>query len=1748
MKKILGLFLAVSMLFNFVLPLSVYAKTGETYYFSADDFSDNPGSWVVVEPQLNSTFNVLRGLTANGETAPAVASFTVKEDGAFTLWVRSSDTTGGTRNFKAGFDGKLFSTMLGKNGKNGWAWEKAGTVSLEKGTHSLYVSDVTKYYARAEAFAISSEEGFVPPEDPNEIKKGLKDKRAKIVKTPASALDVELTEIKVEEVKAEVKPEEITVAPDDPERTPSAYTLKADKNYFNISPENLENIDTFLVTDTLSQLAGPYFHGGGKKDQEGIMTLTVPKTGIYTVWARTKDVPSNSGSRHFTVSVDGTTLPSLVGVHGKDGWEWEKAGKIELTAGEHNLSVKHTGAYGRLDMLLVTDDNDFTPPWENAILADWLKNNRYDASKVVIDTSSEQQRPDSEIAVRFNGEYMQFDVDPVLINDRTMVPLRAIFEALGATVSWNDETQTATGNRNSRVVSVSIGSNIARINGEQVEIDQSAVLINDRTLVPLRFVSEAYGATVTWDDATQTVSIVADSVPQAILLLPQNFSDLGTWVYEADYIRGNTLGESADVSTLDLKPATASFSIPKDGTYNVWINSKDYATNQPGTRFFHAEVDGVRSDVKFGAHGKEGFSWQKAGTYEFKAGAHKVSMIDTSAFYARCGGVFITDDLDYVPSDDKNEMLKVASGYDPFAEFYPESYPSWAKEAGEVIKSESIENDSYKLSFYQVNGPKGTFVQDEIYAKHNGQWVKIKDRTEETGYMLVSAHKSSYAGNDFDSNFNSHLFTQTILKDGQEMAVNLNTFYKAGVSSYLLASDFQKTEDGKIVLAYDNPYTTATTTYGFDDFVSYPKAELSATFKQDGAYSFLIYSGDGVTEEQFDTVTAPLMFVKHAVPKKDILFAETNMFTPMTTFHYTADNNVKTPGKMLTSGFVIEPEMVGQDFVYPSTSTYGITFRTVDELVRPQIMAPLFGTEGANRKAGETYRFAYRLVNDFNDWEETYMHIAEDMYNFSDLRTNYYTSLNDALYNTIDLLKDDYYGGWDAKGMGNYNMERKNLVSVSNPQAFGQVYLWTDDEEFLETRLIPAIAFSLTRGSYHMTVQGEGDAMYKSGTLGTVNAGFGANVYGGLYEMSQGRIPYLMQYALNESASDDLDSNIARYKYSENDVYKQAVIKQAEAYILDNPNTGEKRDKHFVNVFVYVDYIIMVDTFLNAYEFTGEQKYLDHAKEAAYLLATGTWTTGYQNDYATAEYEIESEKAYGRPLPADGAGFFWHGDHQWRPGNKLGEYTSSREMAKPESETVPGWLPARAGFGTEHARTPGMGSVITMNNWTGALLRLAEYTGEDYFKTMAHNAMIGRFGTYPGYYIDRYITHQMKPEYPYEGPDYTSIYWHHIPVFLGMLQDYIVNSAWERSNGKIDFESTFQSGYAYFSNYCYGHKPGRFYDEDGFYLWVDRGIIDTNGNVNLDYICGRKDGKLAIALMNEAQENLTETVTLGEKIEGGAGYSGKATLYDASGNKTEIDVVNGAFTVSVPVRSIQTVVLDIPSVKKPSWATDYTYSNALGETVSEHDNGKGYILQFNDDAYYAYVYTDEKAENTKSVTFEYTVDGKKENVVVDRWPFETIIKVEDVTKPISYTVTVTTADGEVKKTGGGTLKTLKQTGTAPEITLTNIKQPLKFDPFEMTCTYQGLGGGYFRLIISTDKFPFDVKESILKGLTVKGKLKGVNGNADIPFESTVAGNEMRADGNITLLVLPTENAPLKDYDNDKAQTHKFELTLYPEEQ
>lgn len=99
------------------------------------------------------------------------------------------------------------------------------------------------------------------------------------------------------------------------------------------------------------------------------------------------------------------------------------------------------------------------------------------------------------------------DTPPTVVDGRTLVPVRAIFEAIGATVTWDADTRTATGIRGDIIVSVQIDNTIAYVNGEPRVLDVPAQIINGRTMVPARFISESMGCDVTWYQPTQTVGV-----------------------------------------------------------------------------------------------------------------------------------------------------------------------------------------------------------------------------------------------------------------------------------------------------------------------------------------------------------------------------------------------------------------------------------------------------------------------------------------------------------------------------------------------------------------------------------------------------------------------------------------------------------------------------------------------------------------------------------------------------------------------------------------------------------------------------------------------------------------------------------------------------------------------------------------------------------------------------------------------------------------------------------------------------------------------------------------------------------------------------------------------------------------------------------------------------------------------------------------------------------------------------------------
>lgn len=112
------------------------------------------------------------------------------------------------------------------------------------------------------------------------------------------------------------------------------------------------------------------------------------------------------------------------------------------------------------------------------------------------------------ISVVVNGKQVSYDVIPIIKEGRTLVPLRAIAQSMDAQVQWNSQSQTISLTQGSKAINLIVGDNKAFVDNQQITLDVPATIVNGRTLVPARFISESLGAQVKWDQYSKTASIV----------------------------------------------------------------------------------------------------------------------------------------------------------------------------------------------------------------------------------------------------------------------------------------------------------------------------------------------------------------------------------------------------------------------------------------------------------------------------------------------------------------------------------------------------------------------------------------------------------------------------------------------------------------------------------------------------------------------------------------------------------------------------------------------------------------------------------------------------------------------------------------------------------------------------------------------------------------------------------------------------------------------------------------------------------------------------------------------------------------------------------------------------------------------------------------------------------------------------------------------------------------------------------------
>ena len=274
-------------------------------------------------------------------------------------------------------------------------------------------------------------------------------------------------------------------------------------------------------------------------------TITITPKVNYTVKGIAENGYTVSGAQTVTNEADSATITAVYAATGS------KSSGARGSTKRYTVSFNTNGG-NKITSQTVAKDNSVKEPTapikENFEFAGWYTDKelttKYDFTEKVTKsftlyakwTEQKQENGGSEDVVNNNsgnenkessntivltidehdalvyGTTKTNDVAPKVVNDRTMLPARFIAENLGATVEWDGEKQlvTITGKNEKQedvTILITIGSDYAKVNGEDVKLDSPAFVENDRTYTPIRFISENLGATVEWNETEQTVTI-----------------------------------------------------------------------------------------------------------------------------------------------------------------------------------------------------------------------------------------------------------------------------------------------------------------------------------------------------------------------------------------------------------------------------------------------------------------------------------------------------------------------------------------------------------------------------------------------------------------------------------------------------------------------------------------------------------------------------------------------------------------------------------------------------------------------------------------------------------------------------------------------------------------------------------------------------------------------------------------------------------------------------------------------------------------------------------------------------------------------------------------------------------------------------------------------------------------------------------------------------------------------------------------
>lgn len=202
---------------------------------------------------------------------------------------------------------------------------------------------------------------------------------------------------------------------------------------------------------------------------------------------------------------------------------------------------------------------------------------------LILALSSPAQAADFNVDVRINDVLLAFDSAPFIYSDRTMVPVRAIAESLGAEeVQWDAENKIVRILLDGKSLVMIIGERSYLMDNSIYDMDVAPMIAENRTMVPLRFVAEAFGCEVTWNDALRTVEITKEGiqVEETHQVEEQYTPEDLLWLARIVHLEGYDIGDEAKLAIANVVLNRVKGDEYPDTVYDVIMDDK-YAVQFP---------------------------------------------------------------------------------------------------------------------------------------------------------------------------------------------------------------------------------------------------------------------------------------------------------------------------------------------------------------------------------------------------------------------------------------------------------------------------------------------------------------------------------------------------------------------------------------------------------------------------------------------------------------------------------------------------------------------------------------------------------------------------------------------------------------------------------------------------------------------------------------------------------------------------------------------------------------------------------------------------------------------------------------------------------------------------------------------------------------------------------------------------------------------------------------------------------------